>query len=181
MTTTHQARRRHDRGELLRAAVEVCSEGGLDALSFQAVSRRSGVPDRTVVYYFPTKPDLVEAVLEVMAGELMARLQTAVGDGRRSARQLGSAVWAVLTDDAVRPAGRVWLEMAVRASEEKGPYRLAAQKLAEAWLGWLEDRIQAPTPARRKRAAAALLAQLDGALLLQQMGLVDAATEAMRS
>ncbi len=173
------ARRRHNRDDLLRAAVQVCTESGLQGLSFGAVARRAGVPDRTVVYYFATKADLVEAVLEVMAEALMARLQEAVGDGRRSASALTAAMWPVLTHADVRPVTRVWLEMAVQASGGEGPHRQAAQALAETWLAWLADRLRGTTPAARRAAAASVLARIDGALLLDHMGLAETAETAI--
>jgi AcrR family transcriptional regulator len=54
-------RRRHDKAQLLAAAVDTALDTGIGGLTFGAVARRAEVPDRTVVYYFPTKPELVAA------------------------------------------------------------------------------------------------------------------------
>ena len=53
---------RHSEAEILQAATEVALEAGMVGLTFGAVGQRLGISDRTVVYYFPTKPDLVMAV-----------------------------------------------------------------------------------------------------------------------
>jgi AcrR family transcriptional regulator len=174
-------RRRHDRGQLLTAAVDAALEGGLAGLTFGAVARRAGVPDRTVVYYFPTKADLVGAVIAVTAQTLMERLEAAVGAERRSPAELLAALWPALKDPATRPVVHVWLETCVRAGADEQPYRDAAQELARGWLGWLGERVEAPTDVERRAAAVVLLARIDGALLLRHIGLNASAEASVRS
>ena len=61
---------RHQREDLLAAAVEVARADGLGALTFGRVARHVGTNDRTVVYYFPTKADLIGAVLVTLGAQL---------------------------------------------------------------------------------------------------------------
>lgn len=174
-------RTRHDRADLLDAAVEVCLEGGLLELTFGAVGRRAGVPDRTIVYYFPHKADLVSAVVEVMALRLVSVLDADLPDARRPPADLLDRMWPALTAATTRPIVHVWLELCALASAGKEPYREAAQGLGELWLAWLTDRVGGRTVEQRSRRAADLLARLDGALVMHHIGLEAAAEAAVRS
>jgi len=65
---------RHSRQEILDAAVATVMADGLSGLTFGAVGTRLGISDRTVVYYFPTKSDLAEAVVGVLGEHLRSTL-----------------------------------------------------------------------------------------------------------
>jgi AcrR family transcriptional regulator len=172
-------RRRHDRDELLSTAVEVTLQKGLAGLTFGSVANAANVPDRTVVYYFPTKIDLVTAVLDATGARLMTHLDEAVGVRRRSSSGLISAIWPSLTHPDVKPLLQIWLEVFVRAGAKEQPYADGAQGLASAWLAWLADRVDARTYVARQRSASRILARLDGALLLHHIGLDAAAQDAL--
>jgi AcrR family transcriptional regulator len=173
-------RRRHDRGQLLAAAVDTALEHGVSGLTFGRVARQAGVPDRTVVYYFPTKADLLAAVIAVTAESLLARLQEAIGDERHAPERLLRLLWPAVKDPATRPVVHIWLETCVRAGAGEQPYLDAAQELGRAWLGWLGEHVDAPTDTERRTAAAVLLARVDGALLLRHVGLHASAEAAVR-
>ena len=53
---------KHSRDDLLDVALAVAAREGLHRLSFGRVAARAGVSDRIVVYYFPSKDDLVTSV-----------------------------------------------------------------------------------------------------------------------
>jgi hypothetical protein len=54
------------RDEILAGALATAFEDGLSRLSFGRVAKHLGVNDRIVVYYFPTKDDLVSEVVVAM-------------------------------------------------------------------------------------------------------------------
>nr|NIR60097.1 helix-turn-helix transcriptional regulator [Gammaproteobacteria bacterium] len=66
-TASERDRRRighkHDKQEILEGALAAALEEGLSRLSFGRLAKRLGIHDRIVVYYFPTKHELVSAVL----------------------------------------------------------------------------------------------------------------------
>lgn len=160
-------------------AVAVCLEDGLSGLRYGAVARRAGVPDRTIVYYFPHRGDLVSAAVEVLAQRLLTRLQGALGSEVLPPDEILARTWPVLMQADVGPLIRVWLELCVQASGGGQPYLDASRRLATGWLDWLAEHVEGPTPAARQAAAAVLLARLDGALLLDQIGLRKAADQAV--
>lgn len=164
-------RRRHNADDLRDAAVTVTLHRGLAALSFGAVAREAGVPDRTIVYYFPTKADLIATVLDDLVARFMDQLNPAIAPGRVTEPALLEAVWPVLSAPAAQPIVAVYLEACVRAARGAPAERAAAQRLAQTWLSWLAARIEPAPGEDAETAAAGMLARLDGALLLAAIGL----------
>ena len=80
---------------ILEIAEEILSYEGLGALSFDAIARRLGRSKQAVLYWFPTKPDLLAALflplLEAEA-DIAAR---AVGSATNRAGAISSFVTAV--------------------------------------------------------------------------------------
>lgn len=174
---------RHNREDVLASAVAVANAEGLGALTFRAVGRHLGIADRTVVYYFPTKTVLVDAVLRRATHRLGALLASAVGDEPRSDLQLLTASWTVLQQPEAGPWLRLYVEtlaLAVRGAE---PHATIAAELGGSWTSWFAARL-VPTPAEDPEAvidrAAGVLARLDGLLLLHTAIGPDLATRAAR-
>ena len=65
---------KHTKDEILRGALATAFADGLSRLSFGRVAQRLEISDRTVVYYFPTKDELVGQVLAAMGLELQQTL-----------------------------------------------------------------------------------------------------------
>jgi len=64
---------------ILRAARELAAEGGLEAVQIVAVAGRAGIAAGTLYRYFPSKIDLVEALVEAHTAAEIAALQRAAG------------------------------------------------------------------------------------------------------
>lgn len=171
--------RRHDREEILNAAVDVVAQAGLTGLTFRRVADRLGIPDRTVVYYFPSKDRLLAAVLQAYAGQLQQALSHALQGQRLPPRQVLERAWSALQTGEADTAFRVFLEVAGLAAAGQLPYRDLSAALARDWTAWLAEHLTGPADSRRQ-AAAALLAQLDGLLLLRHTGDPDLAHAAAR-
>ncbi len=60
------------RTELLDAAEALISEGGLDRLTVDAITARAGVAKGTYYVYFSTKDDVVRALRDRLADEILA-------------------------------------------------------------------------------------------------------------
>jgi AcrR family transcriptional regulator len=162
---------------MLDTAVQLLAEQGLTAVTYRRIGERLGVPDRTVVYYFPTKSDLLSVVLDVYAHHLQSLLHTALGGEPLPPKQLLHRTWSALRTPQADATLRVYFEVIGHAAAGRAPYRDIAATTAEQWVDWLSPRIAA-SPQRRRRQAAALLAQLDGLLLLRQIGQPDLADAA---
>jgi AcrR family transcriptional regulator len=158
---------RHSKEGLLEAAVAVATERGLAAVTFASVGAQASVSDRTVVYYFPDKATLVGAVVAALGERLQAVLADAFGDAPLPVDQLMERSWPVLATPQTDPLFAVFLQVLGLATAGVEPYASLAVAFVDGWISWLEPRVDAPTPAARRRAAAAAIAQLDGLLLLR--------------
>lgn len=66
------------RQRVLDAAIDLFGTRGVDSVSLDEIAREVGVRKQTVLYWFPSKPDLVDAVLEAVAAELLVEIDAAV-------------------------------------------------------------------------------------------------------
>ncbi|MEW9530840.1 TetR/AcrR family transcriptional regulator [Microbispora sp. NPDC049125] len=77
---TLRADARRNRARILAAAVEVFDEHGTSA-STEEVARRAGVAIGTVFRHFPTKADLLTAIMKDLQGGLAVRAGTLAAEG----------------------------------------------------------------------------------------------------
>jgi AcrR family transcriptional regulator len=93
------------RDRILDVAVDLFGTRGVDAVSLDEIARTVGVRKQTVLYWFESKDDLVDAVLETVAAELAIVIDAA----SRSApddplERIDAVVRAVFRPAVRRPA-----------------------------------------------------------------------------
>jgi AcrR family transcriptional regulator len=172
---------RHSQDDLLAAAVAQAQESGIGSVTYGTVARRLGISDRTVVYYFPTKVDLVVAVVSALGADLQALLERAFGDEPLPRAELMHRAWPVLANPSADPAFDAFFEVVGLASTGAEPYRTLSSAIVEQWLPWLSARVEARTAPQREREALAIMAQMDGLLLLRRLAGPEAAERAARA
>ncbi|MEZ5144539.1 MAG: TetR/AcrR family transcriptional regulator [Acidimicrobiales bacterium] len=170
---------RHDRDEVLAAALDVAFEEGLSRLSFGRVAKRLGISDRIVVYYFPSKDDLVGSVLLAVGAQLQETLGAAFASPAKDHVELLRAAWPVLARPDADPVFALFFEANGLAAAGREPYRTLVPELVEAWITWVAGFLTG-TAARRRAEAETAIAVIDGLLLLRQLGGPEAADRAAR-
>lgn len=172
---------RHSRADMIDAAVSAAAAEGLSRLTYKSVAQRLAIADRTVVYYFPTKQHLLVAVLDQVGEQLRGSLQTALAGAPATAGDLLARAWHGLRGGQASAAARLYFDLVGLASAGDELLATVATDVAGQWLSWIEERLDEPTQTRRD-VACAVLAQLDGLLLLRQVagdGTADAAARGM--
>ncbi len=170
---------RHTRTEILEGAVAAAFEDGLSQLTFGRVARRLGISDRVVVYYFPSKDDLLGAVLFAVGVRLQETLSPAFADRAEDHVAMVRAAWPILARADADPVFALFFEAAGLAAAGRAPYRTLVPELIEAWIVWAAAFLRG-TPARRRAEAEAAIATIDGLLLLRQLAGAEAADRAAR-
>ena len=168
---------KHTREDLLAGAMATAVDDGLSQVTFGRVAKRLGISDRTVVYYFPTKDDLITEVIVSMGGQLQVALADAFASPAADHLALAASAWPILASDDADPVFALFFEANGLAAAGREPYRSLVPQLVEGWIEWAAEFVEG-APARRRTEAVASIALLDGLLLLRQLVGPDAADEA---
>ena len=90
------------RQRILDAALDLFGSRGVDAVSLDEIAREVGVRKQTVLYWFPSKDELVDAVLETVAAELVVLIDAAVRSSSEDPLDRVDAVVRAVFRPAVR-------------------------------------------------------------------------------
>jgi AcrR family transcriptional regulator len=150
------------REDILRASRDIAAEQGLGAVQIVPVAERAGIAAGTVYRYFPTKADLVEALLKTIAEQEIAVIRNAAGAAPGPLSALAAAIVAFLMRTMQRP-GLLAAVLTVPAERELDGLRLVWR---QALVAEFEAAIRAAIAAGRlpeqeaKLAAAAVFGVL---------------------
>ena len=170
---------RHSAEEILDAAVACVHDDGLHQLTFGRVAKRLGIHDRTIVYYFPTKADLVTAVLAKVGEQLQQVLGEAFQGPVADHRALLTQAWPVLASPDADPVFAVFFQTVGLATSGHEPFAAVLEQVMVAWRTWLLDFLTGTEPERLAEAETAMAA-LDGLLLMRHTLGAEAAERAAR-
>jgi AcrR family transcriptional regulator len=170
---------KHTKQEILDGALATAFDDGLSQLTFGRVAKRLGINDRTVVYYFPTKDDLVSEVLLALGTELQQTLGAAFTSPAADYIEVARLAWPVLANSDADPIFALFFEANGLAAAGRTPYRVLVPQLVEIWIQWVAQLIKG-TPAKRRTEAETAVAVIDGLLLLRQLIGVEHAERAAR-
>ena len=159
---------KHTKAEILDGALAAAFEDGLSQLTFGRIAKRLGISDRIVVYYFPTKDDLIGEVLYAMGTQLQETLAPTFSSPVADHRALLRAAWPILARPDADPVFALFFEASGLAAIGREPYRSLLPQLIEAWIAWASEFISG-TSARRRAEAEAAIAVIDGLLLVRQL------------
>lgn len=159
---------RHTKAELLDGALAAALDDGLSQLTFGRLAKRLGVSDRVIVYYFPTKHDLISEVLVAMGTQLQQTLARAFTEPAVDHLALVQMAWPVVATTEADAVFALFFEANGLAASGREPYRTVVPTLVELWIAWAGEFIDA-TPTEQRIEAEAAIALIDGLLLLRQL------------
>lgn len=168
---------KHTKAEILAGALETAVAGGLSTLSYGRVARHLAISDRIVVYYFPTKAELISEVLAAIGVELQEALAAVVESPVADHRALLRAAWPVLARPEADRVFAMFFEASGLAAAGRAPYADVVPRLVAAWIDWAAAVLEGPSQQRRDEAETAI-AVVDGLLLLRQLAGPEAADRA---
>lgn len=171
---------KHTEDDILDGALAVAFADGLSQLTYGRVAKRLDISDRVVVYYFPTKDDLVAAVLGRLGAQLQQTLAPAFDQRSADHLDLARKAWPVLARPDADPIFGLFFEASGLAANGRDPYRTVVPQLVEAWIAWAAGFVEASDEDDRHGEAAAAIALIDGLLLLRQLSGAEAADSAAR-
>jgi AcrR family transcriptional regulator len=170
---------KHTKAEILEGALAAALDDGLSQLTFGRLAKRLGISDRIIVYYFPTKDDLITEVVVSMGLRLQETLAGAFSSPAADYAELVRAAWPVLARPEADPIFALFFEANGLATAGRDPYRTLVPQLVEVWIDWASNFIEG-NPTRRRTDAEAAIATIDGLLLLRLLAGPDAADRAAR-
>ena len=147
MTRTQEDRKADTRARLIRAAVKLFAERGVDAVSIDAIADEADRTSGAVYAHFGGKPGLVLAVLDELRTELAGAIATESKATDALRRQLG-ALWRNISDPPGEDDHRgLWVvlehELWLRATREPQVadalaqrYALGRRQMAESFASW---------------------------------------------
>ena len=139
---------------------------GYNAMSFRDVAADVGVKSASVHYHFRTKEDLAEAVVERYAAQRFAALNAMAAEEATPARRARAMV--DLHEAAFSAGGSICLCAMLSAESVGLPERVnqAVSMFYDACRAWLQAAFDGLGPERAEIRAEAVLAALQGGLLL---------------
>lgn len=181
MPRTASTRRGQDRREaLLRAALRVIGERGLNATTHRAIAEAAGVPAATTTYYFATLEELLEEALRLFVAEEVEALERATdrlgehGD-EPSIEELAQRVAEVLTAghaDERRFNGVAQFELYLEAARRPA-LASVAQECLDAYEAFACRALELVGHPRAAQLAPVFLALSDGLGLQRMAGRAD--------
>ena len=170
---------RHTKQEILDGALAAALDDGLSQLTFGRVAKRLGINDRTVVYYFPTKDDLITEVVMSMGLQLQETLGAAFATPAANHLELARMAWPVLARDETNQIFALFFEANGLAATGRAPFATLVPQLIEAWIDWVMLFLAGSARERRAEAEAAI-AVIDGLILLRLLAGPAAARRAAK-
>ncbi len=158
---------KHDRDSFIAAGVELAAADGLNQLTFGRLAKQLDINDRSIVYYFPTKRELLTAVVAKLGDDMRPLLADAFGDGLITPQEALRRAWPVLASTEADSTMAVFFELLGLAAAGSQPFDELAPLLLCGWIDWLAPRLDVPQDVDPRAAAVAAVAQLDGMLLLR--------------
>ena len=168
------------RAAMLNRMADHLLQHGLAAASLRPLAAAAGTSDRMLLYYFADKDEILTAIFARIAERFMPLL-AAADTMPVTPAALRARLWHIFRADAAQPFLRVYLELCIAAIRGEQPHRRVAAAMAETFLAWASTQLLVTDEAERLPQTARILAEIDGLLILDGIGLHGIAAAAMET
>jgi len=166
MTNSEETPVEGKRDRLVRSATDLLYRRGVDSPTLAEIAQHAHVPAGNVYYYFKTRDELVEAVIDARTHELRQLLASLDRRPSPRARLKGLAhIWAANVDDIAAsgcPIGTLCSELNKRDRD----LDQRAAVLLETAADWITDQFRQVGRSDAAELAITMLATIQGAALL---------------
>lgn len=169
---------KHSKEQILSDALSLALDEGLSQLTFGRLARRLGISDRIIVYYFPTKADLIGEVIGAMGQDLQEAMTEAFAEPASSYTDMIEQAWPLLATPTNDRVFALFLEANGLAAVGVEPYATIVPGLVEGWISWAATLADGSEADARTQAATAV-AVIDGLVLLRLLAGAEAAERAV--
>lgn len=121
---------------VLEAALDVIAERGLDETRMVDIGERAGMSAGHVMYYFPTKADLLMQALKWSEDRFLAEAERAIEALPSARHRLWRLIELSVPSPGIDPAWILWLETWARAPHDRAVARFQL-RIEERWLALL--------------------------------------------
>ena len=119
------------RAELLAAVVASCAARGIGHRSLRDLAADAGTSHRMLLHHFGSREALLVAIVEEVERRQAEFATTLAGS---PAEALLAAMWAHLSDPALRPFERLFFESYARGANGETPFDRLLPAVVDAWL-----------------------------------------------
>ena len=174
------------RSRLVSAAVNLTYQNGFGATSLAEIAREAEVPLGNVFYYFKTKDEIGEAIVERRLEQLSAQRQRWAEAGSPKDRLCGCVQGVLANKDYLAQSGCAVGTFCSELHKAGGSVAARATEIFAEHLAWIESQFQALGKGSDSRGLAVhLLSALQGVSVLahafHDSGLVVTETDRLKS
>ena len=131
--STENGQRSRDR--VLRAALDLITEAGIDQVRLAEIARRAGMSSGQVMYYFTSKEHILLETLAWRDGQDLSRTHTALASVSGAWERLEQFIGRYLPASPADPSWILWMEVWARAPHD----RQVSQRLEELLRPWRDE------------------------------------------
>ena len=155
------------RDELTERIAHLLLAAGMAQIPLRELAADLETSDRMLLYYFTDKADLVQSSLRVISAQLWDMLDSIIPVGPHLPEEFLSLLLDLLNSEPLQPVMNVWADITARGGRGEEPFRGIAAASVAHWLEWLEQRLAITNLDKRRDAAVAILAVVEGARQLE--------------
>lgn len=164
-----------NKADLLAAMAAHVRHVGLAGASLRPLARAAGTSDRMLIYHFGSKAQLLAALLDRLASEMLGAMNAILPETpAQSEAALAAEIIALFRTPTFLPYRRIWFDILSAATGDDKAHRDIARRILAGQVDWISARLPEGTHNPISQAKA-MLVTIQGCLTLDMVGMSKAA------